>query len=166
MKDRLAAARQNGGLITLCLCDVDRFKNVNDTWGHQTGDRVLAALARTIREGIRGSDLAGRMGGDEFCLLFVGATPDQAAQVVERVRSRFEAIVFGTHSPGVFGVTASFGLAGFTAEMNEMELLEAADRALYEAKKKGRNLVSVHGAGSGSKGMPARAAVLMTEPFR
>jgi diguanylate cyclase len=83
------------------------------------------------------------MGGDEFCALFAGATPVQAAKFMERVRYQFEASAFGSYPAGLFGATASFGIAGFDTAMNSADLIEAADRALYAAKQEGRNLVSL-----------------------
>lgn len=138
---RVARAHQNGTPLSLCICDIDRFKHINDTWGHQWGDEVLVSLAETFRSGIRSTDLGGRMGGDEFYLLLTDSSALHAATCLERIRNDFEALRFGSAETGFFRVTASFGVARLEPGMISEQLIGAADMALYGAKHKGRNLV-------------------------
>jgi diguanylate cyclase (GGDEF)-like protein/PAS domain S-box-containing protein len=139
---KIAVAHAKGQELSLCICDVDRFKSINDRYGHRAGDDVLVNLARILQESVRNSDISGRLGGDEFCVLLNGTNAAQAAECLERVRDRFQTIAFGSDGRGVFTSTASFGVASLAPGMNSGALIEAADRALYAAKKKGRNLVA------------------------
>ena len=139
---KVAIARAKGQELSLCICDIDRFKSINDRYGHSTGDDVLVNLARILQESIRTADLAGRLGGDEFCILLSGTSPERAADCLERIRSRFQTIAFGSTRDGVFNATASFGVAGLLPGMTAGKLIEVADRAFYLAKHNGRNLVA------------------------
>jgi two-component system cell cycle response regulator len=141
---KIDAAHATGQDLSLCICDVDRFKSINDRYGHRSGDDVLANLARILQESVRSCDIAGRLGGDEFSILLVGADARLAGECVERARDRFQTIAFGVAGRGVFSATASFGIARLTPGMSSAALIEAADRALYGAKQKGRNVVASH----------------------
>ncbi len=133
-----AAARRHGHALAVCLLDLDGFKQVNDRLGHAAGDRVLAHVAKTLRETLRAEDVPGRLGGDEFCLVFPHTTAEEALPVVERVRARLS---LAPPAP----VTATFGLAGLRPEQGSpQELLEAADLALYRAKHGGKNQTAVY----------------------
>jgi len=125
--------------FSVVLADLDGFKDVNDEYGHAVGDAVLRAFAAVLRETVRESDVAGRWGGEEFLLLLPGADEEGAAQLAERIR-----IGLGGRSiPGAPGlrVTASFGVAEYAGESNSEQLVVAADSALYEAKRAGRDRV-------------------------
>jgi diguanylate cyclase (GGDEF)-like protein len=123
----------------LLLLDLDRFKEVNDTAGHQAGDRMLKSFANLVAGSMRPGDLFGRIGGEEFSCLLVDATMPQALQVAERVRHAFE--LQGFACPSV-GATVSIGVAvASEAERDLPALLATADRALYRAKAQGRNRV-------------------------
>ncbi|MGA3307494.1 MAG: GGDEF domain-containing protein [Xanthobacteraceae bacterium] len=124
----------------LLLFDLDRFKNVNDTAGHQAGDRVLKAFCDLVAASMRPSDLFGRVGGEEFACLVVNASMAQALQTAERVRREFEAMRF----PGLeANATVSVGVAmASDAGRSLPALLAIADRALYRAKADGRNRVA------------------------
>ncbi len=142
LEKKIAVARTKGQELSLCICDIDRFKSINDLYGHRAGDDVLVNLAHILRESIRNSDLCGRLGGDEFCVLVV-ADASRATECLERVRARFQTLAFGFDGQsGVFTATASFGIARFSPGMTSASLIEAADRALYAAKQKGRNVVT------------------------
>ena len=128
---------------SFCICDVDRFKNINDTYGHRAGDEVLKAVALAIRAELRGQDMPGRLGGDEFCVL-LPRTPSVQAQIcVERIRRRLQAVAFADGEGCAYGVTATFGIAGLFPAMTEAALFEAADQALYAAKRRSGNAVEV-----------------------
>jgi diguanylate cyclase (GGDEF)-like protein len=124
--------------VSLILLDIDHFKRVNDTHGHDAGDAALRILANALREELRGVDTAARYGGEEFAIILPQAGPEGAQVVAERLRSRIER----TQVPGVGCITASLGVATFPGDASSRELLvTSADRALYQAKRTGRNRV-------------------------
>ena len=124
--------------VSLILLDIDHFKRVNDTHGHDAGDAALRILANALREEVRGVDTAARYGGEEFAIILPQAGPEGAMVVAERLRSRIE----HTEVPGVGCITASLGVATFPLDASSRELLvTSADRALYLAKHSGRNKV-------------------------
>lgn len=135
---RTLAAGQPAAVLIL---DLDFFKKINDTFGHQSGDRVLCAFCETASETLRPNDLFARMGGEEFACLLPGASLDNAMAVAERIRASFEGrrVRVGTQ---VSTSTVSIGIAmanGIGADLGA--LLASADHALYQAKAKGRNRV-------------------------
>lgn len=124
--------------VSLILIDIDHFKGVNDTHGHDAGDAALRILASELREEVRGVDTAARYGGEEFAIILPQAGPEGALAVAERLRTRIER----TEVPGVGTITASLGIATFPLHASSRDLLvTAADRALYQAKRTGRNRV-------------------------
>jgi diguanylate cyclase (GGDEF)-like protein len=124
--------------VSLILIDIDHFKRVNDTHGHDAGDAALRILASELREEVRGVDTAARYGGEEFAIILPQAGPEGALNVAERLRMRIER----TEVPGVGTITASLGIATFPLHASSRDLLvTAADRALYQAKRTGRNRV-------------------------
>ncbi len=132
--------------LALLLIDVDHFKRVNDSHGHQAGDEVLRGVAEVLRSTVREGDLPARYGGEEFVVLMAGADQAEALRVAERIRETMAASSFPARS-GPIGVTISIGLASCTMEMKDpSELVERADQALYQAKAKGRNQTVVAGA--------------------
>ena len=135
-------AQQRDNTLCCIMCDIDNFKNINDRFGHGTGDRVIEEVAKALRAMTRDNDTIGRYGGEEFCILLPKLSLTQAAETAERLRSRIEAIdVDGIR------VTASFGLTSSDFGAHDIrELLHQADTALYAAKDNGRNAVAVWGA--------------------
>lgn len=132
-----------GRALSVCLTDIDRFKLINDTYGHDAGDEVLKELAVRIRSTVRGADLACRYGGEEFVVVMPDTSLDMAATIAERLRSAIEGKPFRISATGLeLNVTASLGIASISeAIQNPGQLLKAADQALYEAKNAGRNRV-------------------------
>jgi diguanylate cyclase (GGDEF)-like protein len=123
--------------ISVIAGDVDRFKSVNDRYGHATGDAVLVEVAYRLRKELRAFDLAYRLGGEEFLVLLPGATPEEALELAERLRET----VAAEPAAGV-DVTMSFGVAGTRAgAFDSAVVLAEADTALYEAKARGRDRV-------------------------
>jgi two-component system cell cycle response regulator len=124
------------------MCDIDRFKSVNDTHGHQAGDAVLKQFARILRDEVRDIDRAGRYGGEEFMLLLPGTVLDAAVTFAERVRKHVETHTFTFDSTSICR-TASFGVSAWPHPRisNCDGLMRAADDALYVAKETGRNRV-------------------------
>jgi two-component system cell cycle response regulator len=128
--------------FSLVMCDLDKFKSVNDTHGHQAGDEVLKQLAKILKDEAREIDRVGRYGGEEFMLLLPGTVLDAAVTFAERVRKRIEGHTF-TFPGGTLTRTASFGVAGWPHPRIDQcdALVRTADDALYVAKETGRNRV-------------------------
>ena len=134
-------ARREDTPLALVFFDLDHFKLVNDTYGHDAGDNVLRALSRLSASLLRKRDCLGRLGGEEFAVLLPGTNLAGARCLAEKLRKAFEASKTQT-TKHVITVTASFGLAEIAQDMSEMkQLLKQADVALYRAKNTGRNRV-------------------------
>jgi two-component system cell cycle response regulator len=133
-----------GVTYTLMLFDIDKFKSINDTYGHPAGDFVLREIAKVIRDKlIRGNDFFARAGGEEFALLLLGSPPKQAEEIGERIRATIEGHDFVFEAKTI-PVTISIGIAFKNEKDETWELVyERADRALYHSKNNGRNRVSV-----------------------
>ena len=139
LEEAIRDARETATPLAVCLCDLDKFKQINDTYGHSAGDQVLRAVARCLAAGVRRDDLAAGWGGDEFCLLLSGASTAGAAISVERIRQSLESLTFNAGPRSKYSVTGTFGIAGLVPGMSSEALLEAADQAIYYAKQQGRN---------------------------
>jgi len=136
----IARVQRSGADLALVSLDIDHFKNVNDTYGHSVGDRVIKSLARLLRQRLRSADVIGRMGGEEFAAILPESGLEQAAHVCEQIRQAFSEIVF--HTAGAkFNVTISCGVAAYKDHNTVTMLSDAADKALYAAKHGGRNQV-------------------------
>ena len=130
-------------VTALCLFDIDHFKDINDRFGHAAGDEVLEAIGNIVHAELRSTDIAGRLGGDEFCFALPDTGRNECARVAERIRERLGTLAFGMSAGSPFSVTATFGVAESEPDINAKELMEAVDRALYRAKSAGRNRVMV-----------------------
>jgi diguanylate cyclase (GGDEF)-like protein len=141
LNKRFDEARRYGFDLTCCMCDLDSYKQLNDTLGHQVGDRVLAGAADVIRASLRKVDVAGRYGGDEFVLLLPHTPLERALRVTERIRQRLGDATADASDGG--SVTVSIGVASLGADhpRDAEHLLSMADRALYVAKQQGKNRV-------------------------
>ncbi len=128
--------------LSLAFFDVDKFKQVNDTYGHQVGDEVLKSVAKIVSDNLRREDFFGRLGGEEFCVFLPGQSLENAQRIIERYRIAIESVTQLSNS-GAFNVTASFGLTILEKQDSVTSLLERADRLLYQAKHNGRNRVEV-----------------------
>ena len=132
-----------GRPLSVCITDIDRFKSVNDTYGHDAGDEVLKEFAARVRSTVRGADLACRFGGEEFVVVMPDTSPETAAAIAERLRHVVESQPFVLRQSGVaLDITASLGISSTLYGIaSAEELIRQADRALYEAKHGGRNRV-------------------------
>jgi len=141
---QLSGAARHGFPIWFVLMDLDHFKSVNDTYGHDAGDTVLKKFGEVLRNNTRLSDISGRIGGEEFLLVLTHADEKNVMVVVDRIRKQLAAEQFEWNGSAV-NVTASFGAAGFSGkkapEFNQ--LVKRADRALYRAKDLGRNRIEL-----------------------
>ncbi|MEG3639662.1 transporter substrate-binding domain-containing diguanylate cyclase [Magnetococcus sp. PR-3] len=131
----LSRAKRYNASFAIILLDIDHFKQINDRFGHQVGDLVLTGVAQLLKDHIRGTDLVGRWGGEEFLVLCPNAKLDGAAKLAEHLRM----IIDSHHFPGVGKCTASFGVSLYHEDEEGDTLLGRADRALYLAKEQGRN---------------------------
>ncbi len=141
---QLRGAARHGYWFWVVLGDIDCFKTINDTFGHDAGDIVLKTFADVLKKNTRASDICGRLGGDEFLLVVTHVEPDQIEATINRFRQQFAALSFPFQGQSV-GVQASFGATGFHGKdaVEFSALVRKADQMLYEAKRAGRNLVRV-----------------------
>lgn len=136
----LQHARQYGTPLAFLLLDIDDFKRINDTHGHQVGDQVLQRLADCCAATLRSGDLFGRIGGEEFAALFPHCRPEQALPIAERLQRSIGEMVFPAGG-GTFHITVSQGLAGLGPEDDLGALYARADAAMYLAKQQGKDRV-------------------------
>lgn len=148
ISEEVEAAGRSGKPLSCMLLDVDFFKRVNDTYGHQVGDLVLREVAAIIRSQLRGSDVLSRYGGEEFSALLANTSTEVAEEVAERIRRGVEERVFDVPDFEPFNITISIGVATLKSEANTSldkksadVLIGQADRVLYDAKASGRNQV-------------------------
>ena len=145
LKSEVSRAFRDRSRLSLVICDIDYFKQFNDTYGHQQGDECLKAFARSLEKFCRrGGDLAARIGGEEFALLLPNTEHAAALRLAEQARAAFDDLAI-THSGSKLkpNATASFGTATLVPDDLEAGalLMRNADRALYAAKGRGRNQV-------------------------
>ena len=141
VKEALERAQRFGEPFCLVLLDLDYFKRINDTYGHLTGDRVLAEVAKLLVRDIRSVDGAGRYGGEELCLLLARTDAAGALESAERLRQAIAALEISAEDGRAVRLTASFGVACWDGHGSVNDLVRGADRALYSAKGAGRNRV-------------------------
>ncbi len=136
-----AVLREVPGPHSVLMLDLDKFKSVNDTHGHDVGDKVLVAVAEVLRESCRAADLPGRLGGEEFAVILSGTAVPAALHVAERIRAGVQALAVPLSDGGFLRVTTSVGVADLDGNLETA--LHNADTALYAAKRGGRNQVVV-----------------------
>lgn len=145
MSQELADSRRHSKPLTVALLDLDHFKSLNDTYGHQAGDQVLCDLTDIISGELREHDVLARYGGEEFALILAGTSSEDGLQLAERLRATIADRDF-VYKDQVLPVTISLGQATFPQDGDDrMTLLRAADKALYKAKEAGRNRVLAAG---------------------
>ncbi len=150
--------------MSLILLDLDHFKGINDTYGHQTGDAVLRGMAGLLLESLRGSDLPARFGGEEFAVILTHTSREQALLLAERIRLRVAARDFGEAGQKV-RLTISAGVAALEPGTRSQDLVSLADQALYLAKNGGRNRVVVAAPEAGVQGLRGTGAGPETDAF-
>jgi len=134
----LQTAAASGQIVAVAILDIDNFKSVNDTHGHSVGDEVLRAVADHMRLSVRDGDMAARLGGEEFALVFPGAPPDEATAIIDRIRCRVRG------AGPIDGVTFSAGVASYpTSGTTRDQIFQAADRAMYMAKGAGKDRTAI-----------------------
>lgn len=139
----LSGVAHEGGFLSVAMIDIDHFKQVNDTYGHPVGDRVICNLAWLLRQRLRRHDILCRYGGEEFLVALPQTSAEQAYGILERIRHDFSQIRH-PHLDTYFFATLSGGIASYPMLLNRDTLIEAADGALYQAKRGGRNRISRH----------------------
>jgi len=138
LESEIERSRRYGNPLSLILIDIDNFKELNDTYGHQTGDRVLKEVARVIRENLRRTDYLGRLGGEEFLVVLPETTPEKARLVAERIRKDIENLDLR-----VGKLTISAGVTGLKKGDTMESLMNRVDRAMYLAKERGKNRTEI-----------------------
>ncbi|MCU0664956.1 MAG: response regulator [Myxococcota bacterium] len=144
LKIRLAEGQRYSKQVSLCLMDIDRFKHVNDTYGHLAGDRVLSGLGKLLSARFRTMDVRGRWGGEEFCVAFYGEPPEVSRMILGRVLEEFKLMTFEGDQGEVFHCSFSAGIATYPTDGETThELFRNADERLYKAKQNGRSRIDI-----------------------
>ena len=139
LEEACRRAQKRGGVLSLIVCDIDHFKQINDRFGHPAGDRVLSDVAHILRDSVRSGDAVIRWGGEEFVILLENCALEAAIDLGERIRNRVRA-----HQDAEVGaLTLSLGLAGRAQDESFEQLVARADAALYTAKRSGRDRLSL-----------------------
>jgi len=139
LEQELCRLSRYGRPVSLIVLDLDDFKRINDTYGHDTGDRALKGVARLLEEPLRLSDRAVRLGGEEFALLLPETPLNQARAAAERIQKALR----GLQVPPVESISASFGVVQALSTDSPLSLLKRADAAMYTAKRRGKNRVEI-----------------------
>jgi diguanylate cyclase (GGDEF)-like protein len=142
LESRVQALRTESADYAFAMTDLDHFKDLNDTYGHETGDRALRLFASTLRQQVRSEDTVCRYGGEEFAIVLPRATVSEATEVLERVRHSLALAISSGGSPSF---TASFGIAHSSSYADFDEVVARADQALFQAKDAGRNCIWLDG---------------------
>lgn len=151
LQSEISLTRRTSSPLSLVMLDVDHFKLVNDTYGHNLGDEALRTLAHVLNRRVRNCDVVCRYGGEEFAIIVPSTSALQANPLAEDLRQTVADIELNYHGCSVVKLTASFGVAELTSDDDFRSLVEKADRALYDAKRRGRNCVTIF-----SPSIPAR----------
>ncbi len=142
-KREIAHANRVGTPLSILVIDVDRFKHINDTWGHNTGDEILRRVSQVFYDNVRSSDYVFRYGGDEFIIVLTESTAHDTLRTAERIRSRVEKTKVKAPDGEDILLSLSIGAAMFSGHPDYERLIQLADEALYIAKKQGRNRVQM-----------------------
>lgn len=151
----LVRSNQIGKSVAVLLVDIDRFKQVNDRWGHQAGDEVIRRVSDSLRKTMRPCDALSRFGGEEFTILLRDVNTEQSGEIAGRLRAEIAGL---TDLPGEVRLTISIGVAASCPFDTSHELLRRCDEALYRSKRGGRNLVTVDRSAAGDTVRAAQAS--------
>ena len=145
LKLQLKKTLTGGKSFSLEMYDIDHFKNVNDTYGHEFGNVVLKAVAGVLSDNCRKSDTVARFGGEEFCILMPGAKQENALKHADRIREKIKALEFTTEKGEEVKITISGGIVSTEEYISDdhLNILRAADTALYSSKDTGRDKISI-----------------------
>ena len=143
LREQQALVKRKAQFCCLAMMDLDHFKNVNDTYGHAMGDRVLATFARQLKTELRPYDMLFRYGGEEFLICLPSTDLKNGSDAIDRIRQSLAALPFENGGASPFHVTVSFGLTLLDPDVSVETSIERADKALYAAKTSGRNRASV-----------------------
>ena len=142
-KRKIAHANRTGTPLSVLIIDVDKFKEINDTWGHNTGDEILRKVSQAFYDNVRSSDYVFRYGGDEFIIVLTEASENETLRTAERIRSRVEKTKLKAANGEDIALSLSIGAAMFNGHPDYERLIQIADEALYIAKRRGRNRVEL-----------------------
>lgn len=138
LREEELRSQRSGRTFVLAMVDIDHFKLINDTWGHDVGDRALSEVARVLQDSVRGCDLCGRWGGEEFLLLLPETVLEEAKPLIDRLRVALRELQVMVGDERIV-LTASFGVAEYRVTECYSQVLNRADSALLEAKRSGRD---------------------------
>jgi len=141
--EEISSAQRDGVPLSMALIDIDKFKCVNDKYGHPAGDKILKCFAQHCKQMLRKSDIAGRFGGEEFAILLLNTSVEQAQQIMDKFRQEISEHTFLFNGIKM-KITISIGICVCGEQISDMDrLYSAADKALYHAKRNGRNKIEL-----------------------
>jgi two-component system cell cycle response regulator len=143
IEQELRRVERNPAPLSLCFLDIDRFKSINDTYGHQIGDLVLQGLAHKLQHTLRISDLLGRYGGEEFTVIFPGLKAEQAKTIMDNFLDSIRGVPIAHNEGEGYSITFSAGIAEFNGTESSLEWIGRADSVMYQAKQEGRDRVYI-----------------------
>jgi len=139
LEKEINTAKRKKSYVSFAMIDIDDFKYVNDTYGHQKGDEVLKTIGNVLNQNIREMDLAARYGGEELSVVMPNTKAEEAYEIANRIRKEIQSLDFNN-----FTVTVSIGISQSTRTCSSKTLISLADKALYKAKENGKNQVIIH----------------------
>ena len=139
LEKEINTAKRKKSYVSFAMIDIDDFKYVNDTYGHQKGDEVLKTIGNVLNQNIREMDLAARYGGEELSVVMPNTKAEEAYEIANRIRKEIQSLDFNN-----FTVTVSIGISQSTRTCSSKTLIFLADKALYKAKENGKNQVIIH----------------------
>ncbi len=144
LNHELSRAKRYNRDLSVILLDIDHFKNLNDTYGHQEGDIILVGLAALLKDITRKADIVARYGGEEFAIILTESDSKKASQAADKIRTTIEQYKFASNNKKDYKLTVSLGVATYREKdkLTAKELIELADKALYESKNRGRNCIT------------------------
>lgn len=143
LNEEIERTEKTGEKFSMLMCDIDHFKRINDTYGHQTGDLVLKEVTKLIKSVVREYDVVSRWGGEEFLVLLIDTNIALASEIAEKIRSEIEKNII-TINNSIIKVTMSIGVTEYSNEISISQNINNGDEAMYKSKANGRNMVTEH----------------------